>query len=132
MQLPSEGVIIAIISALAAVVSAWININTTRKTRRSIVSTHAVAVKARVDAAATREQVTNSHATNLRDDVTGIATAIDRIGDDITRLHSLASTQAADQAAIRGDVLGIRGEISVLHQADRTLWQAINQTNHTN
>lgn len=67
------------------------------------------------DAAHTREQVTNSHASNLRDDVDDIARVLATVAEQLRRLDASARNTAADVRGLRRDV----GRLSDVDIRDR-------------
>ena len=72
----------------------------------------------RGDVGEVKEQVQNSHKTNLRDDidktrraVESVAAQVGLIDQKLTDLHSYTTSQAHDITGIRQDVGSLRGEV---------------------
>lgn len=75
----------------------------------------------RSDTAATKEQVQNSHKTNLRDDIDGMARDIRTVLRGQGRHENLIDT-------LTKDVGGLRDEMGHIRQVEREQWKAIEDT----
>jgi len=108
-------IIVALIGATSVVTVAVINSRQSKKTNRKL---DAVAE----DAAAARDQVQNTHKTNMRHDLDVIR---DEMRDGFARLSRDTTEIRADQALIHGQIAQLNSSDMDARREHASLWDAL-------
>jgi septal ring factor EnvC (AmiA/AmiB activator) len=110
--------VLILVLAVVPALSTWV---TGRGAKKKVAATQADVATTQVDVAAIREQVENTHTSNLRDDIdnkiSSVIEAVEQVRDDVGGLHSEVRDTRDDITGIRTDARRDRRLLAEQRQA---------------